>query len=76
MYRIGDKVKVSGKNDNDNYETFRDKVLIVEDIATSNNDTCAYDSSMKGMQLMVFTTEQGEDVPFSLYEYEVEYAKG
>jgi len=74
MYRIGDKVKVSSENDNDNYDSFRDKVLIVENIATSENDTCAYDSSMNGMQLMDFTTEQGEEVPFSLYEYEVEYA--
>jgi hypothetical protein len=74
MYRIGDKVKVSSENDNDNYDSFRDKVLIVENIATSENDTCAYDPSMNGMQLMDFTTEQGKEVPFSLYEYEVEYA--
>lgn len=29
MYKIGDKVKVSPSNDNDNYDDFRDKVLIV-----------------------------------------------
>lgn len=70
MYSIGDKVVIS--SDNENYDDYRDMVLIVENIATSENDTCAYDSLMEGMQLMDFTLENGDEFPFSLYEYEVE----
>lgn len=39
MYKIGDRVKVSSENDNENYNSFRD-------------------------------TEDGDDVPCALYEYE------
>ena len=67
MYKIGDKVKVSSETDNSNYDLFREKILIVENIAT-------YDSSMNGMQLMDFTTEEGDEIPFSLYEYEINHA--
>jgi len=74
MYQIGDKLKVSSENDNENYDDFRDKILIVEKIATSEKDNFLYDSSMNGMQLMDFSTEEGNEVPFSLYEYEVETA--
>ena len=72
MYKIGDRVKVSSENDNDCYDDFREQILIVQNIATSENQTYAYDSSMNGMQLMDFTTEKGKEVPFSLYEYEIE----
>lgn len=70
MYKLGQRVRVI--SDNDNYDSFRDQVLIVQHISTSEEDTCAYDSSMGGMQLIDFTTMEGIEVPYSLYEYEVE----
>lgn len=70
--KIGDRVKIASDNDNDNYDEFRDKVLIVTHIAKSEADHPGYDSSLKGECLMDFETEEGEDVPFSLYEYEIE----
>ena len=39
MYKIGDRVKVSSENDNDCYDDFREQILIVQNIATSENQT-------------------------------------
>jgi hypothetical protein len=72
MYKIEDRVKITSENDNENYDSFREKILIVENIATNEEAHPGYDNSMEGMQLMDFRTEDGEEVPFSLYEYEVE----
>ena len=68
MYKVGQKVKVSNKNDNDNYDSFRDKVLIITHAEVGGS---GYDNSMYPEKLMCFKTEDGEEVPFSLYEYEV-----
>ena len=65
----GDKKSVI--SDNENYDKFRDKVLIVTHVAYNEDHHRGYDSGMKGQALMDFKTEDGEDVPFSLYEYEV-----
>ena len=70
MYKIGDRVKIV--SDNEHYDNFRDKILIVENYSTNSNNCPAYDETMEGMQLMDFKTEENnESVPFSLYEYEV-----
>jgi hypothetical protein len=61
MYNEGDIVRVSSDNDNENYDDFRDKDLVVD----------SYESSKDG-QLLKLKTVDGEDVPFSIYEYEVE----
>jgi hypothetical protein len=74
MYKVGQKVKVSSSNDNDNYEEFKNEVLIITHIATSEKDHTGYDNSMEGMQLMDFETESGKEVNCSLYEYEIEPA--
>ena len=71
MYKIGQKVRVRPNNDNENYDEFRGKTLIVEAIYTSDKQNRFYDSSMKGMQLLEFITETGEYVPYALYEYEI-----
>jgi len=73
MYKINDKVKVAEDNDNENYDSFRNKNLIVTHIATNVNDHPGYDETMNGMQLMDFTDEQGNEIPCSLYEYEITY---
>jgi hypothetical protein len=69
MYKIGDEVRVTSDNDNDCYGSFRDNVLVVAHIATSQKDHPVYDDSMEGMALYDF-----EGVDCSLYEYEIEPA--
>ena len=69
MYKIGQKVKIAAENDNENYDDFREKVLIITHAEVGG---LGYDSDMHPQKLMCFKTEEGDDVPFSLYEYEVE----
>jgi hypothetical protein len=73
MFKIGERVKIASDNDNDNYNKFRGKTLIITNVATNKEQHRGYDSSMEGMALYDF-----KGVPFSLYEYELEpkYAKG
>lgn len=70
MY-IGSKAMIKQSNDNENYDAYRGKVLIVTHVAKNTYQHPGYDSSMNGMALYDFKTEDGENVPFSLYEYEV-----
>jgi len=69
MYKVGQRVKVSSKNDNDSYDSFRDKILIITHAKVGGR---GYDNVMYPEKLMCFKTKDGEEVPFSLYEYEVE----
>jgi hypothetical protein len=69
MYKVGQQVKVSSEDDNENYDDFRDKVLIVTHAEVGG---LGYDDSVYPQQLMCFETIEGEEIPFSLYEYEVE----
>lgn len=66
----GDRVMIVRDNDNENYDEFRDMVLVVVNAETGGNgyDECMYPEKL--MDLIV--EETGEDLPFSLYEYEVE----
>jgi hypothetical protein len=72
MFSIGDKVKIAIDNDNENYDSFRDKILIIESVATNKDEHCYYDESMNGMPLYEFKDKDGNDIPFALYEYEIE----
>lgn len=74
MYRIGDLVRVASDNDNDNYDEFRNKTLVITHIATSTKEHQGYDNSMDGMSLYDLETEDGEQIQCSLYEYELEDA--
>lgn len=74
MFSVGDEVKVASDNDNDGYDDFRDKTLIVTHVATSREEHSGYDESMEGMALYDFKTEDGEEIGCSLYEYELEEA--
>ncbi len=66
----GDRVMIARDNDNENYDEFRDMVLVVVNAETGGN---GYDESMYPEKLMdLIVEETGEDLPFSLYEYEVE----
>ena len=74
MYKIGDRVMVAEDNDNEGYDGFRGKVLIVANIYTNTEEHKGYDNSMEGMQLLEFITEDGQEVDSALYEYEIEEA--
>lgn len=66
----GDRVMIARDNDNENYNDFRDMVLVVINAKT---DGIGYDECMFPEKLMDFIVEEtGENLPFSLYEYEVE----
>lgn len=71
-FKIGDKVKVSSENDNENYDNFRDKVLIVTDVSKSTDDHQGFDEAMTGQGLYSFEDEAGHDIPCALYDYELE----
>ena len=66
-FKIGDIVRVSPENDNENYNSFRHKKLIVTHVATSEQDHPGYDNSMEGEALYDF-----EGIDCSLYDYELQ----
>lgn len=57
-------------SDNDNYSDYMDKTLVITHVAYSEKEHPGYDSGLAGEALCDFETEDGESVPFSLYEYE------
>jgi hypothetical protein len=75
MYKIGDLVKVSSENDNDNYDDFREKVLRIVHVATNTSQHMGYDESMQRMGLYDLETLDGKEINYSLYEYELEDAE-
>lgn len=65
---LGRKVKVT--SDNDCYDSFRDKTLIITHVAYSTEDHPGYDNGLKGEALCDFEDTEGNEIPNSLYEYE------
>jgi hypothetical protein len=72
--KVFDRVMVSRDNDNEGYNEFRDKVLIITGVSYSTDDHPGYDDFMEGMGLFDLETEDGESIGSSLYEYELEHA--
>ncbi len=70
-FKVGSKVKVSTDNDNENYDSFRDKVLIVTHVSKDESDHKGYDSSVSPNYLYDLKTIDGEEVNCSLYDYEL-----
>ena len=68
VFSIGDKVKVSIDNDNENYDSFRNKVLI---IVCKDKICSGYDWSLFPQYIYSFKYENGVNCPFSLYDYEL-----
>lgn len=66
---LGKKVRII--SDNENYSEFKDKDLIITHVAYSEDRHPGYDTSLKGQALCDLKTTTGEQVPFSLYEYEL-----
>ncbi|MFJ8264285.1 hypothetical protein ACIQ4I_20480 [Rummeliibacillus sp. NPDC094406] len=73
MFTIGERVMVSRDNDNENYDSFRNKVLVVTHIATNKQEHKGYDGNLEA-PLYDLELENGEAINRSLYEYELEYA--
>ena len=70
--RIGDKVKLTQiAKENDCYSDFKNKVLIVTNIAKNSKEHPGFDDSLKGQNLYDFIDGDGNDIPCSLYDYEV-----
>lgn len=74
MFEIGDKVKVVSGNDNENYDSFRDEVLIVTSWIDETDNHPAFDMGMEGERLYDLVTEDGKEIGCSLYDYELELA--
>lgn len=64
---IGKKARIT--SDNDNYDAFRDKTLI---ITHASNEGRGYDDTMFPEMLCDFKCEDDTQFPFALYEYEFE----
>lgn len=73
-FRKGSWVKVASDNDNDGYDDFRNKKLKIVSVARNINEHRGYDEAMKGMPLYDLQDENGNDIPCSLYAYELEKA--
>lgn len=64
MVKVGDKIKISPDNDNENYKRWRGKILTVTHIARSREEHGGYDEGVGGALVSC------KNFPFSLYEYE------
>ena len=68
---LGRKVKVI--SDNENYDSFRNKTLVITHVAYDIFDHPGYDEGLKGMALCDFKElKTGKEIHSSLYEYEFE----
>lgn len=65
--KVGTRVKIV--SDNENYTDYINETLVV---THSEVGGLGYDDCMRPQKLMCFETLQGEEFPYSLYEYEVE----
>lgn len=70
-FKLNQKVKVSPENDNENYDSFRDKILIITNVAKNEQDHPGYDNSVYPDYLYDLKTKDGEEVNCSLYDYEL-----
>ena len=70
-FKINQKVRVSPNNDNDNYDSFRNEVLIITNVAKSKADHPGYDESVSPDYLYDLVTISGKVVNCSLYDYEL-----
>jgi hypothetical protein len=71
MFKIGDIVQVNPDNDNDNYDSFRNKYLEIIHVANSVEEHPGYDSGVGQALYDLKDTETGDLIDSSLYEYEL-----
>jgi hypothetical protein len=70
-FKLNQKVRVSPSNDNENYASFRNEVLIVTHVAKDINDHPGYDDTVSPEYLYDLKTVSGKEVSCSLYDYEL-----
>lgn len=70
-FKIGTRVKVSPDNDNECYNSFRGKVLIVDHVSRSTQDHPGYDTGVNEPLYDMIDATTGENIPCSLYHYEL-----
>jgi len=70
-FKLGQKVKVNPSNDNDNYDSFRNKTLVITNVAKDRTGHPGYDESASPDYLYDLETLGGESVHCSLYDYEL-----
>lgn len=70
-FKVGQLVKVHPDNDNENYDSFRNKTLRITHVATSEKDHPGYDNGLKPEELYDLETDEGNVIPLSLYGYEL-----
>jgi len=68
-FNLNQRVRVNSENDC--YDSFRDEVLIITNVATNKDEHPGYDAGLSPDYLYDFKTESGKDVPCSLYDYEL-----
>lgn len=68
-FRIGDEVQIT--SDNDNYENYIGRILIVTDIAKSTSEHLGYDTEVGGQLIDMVVKGTNEEVPYSLYDWEL-----
>lgn len=73
-FKLNQRVKVAPENDNDCYNSFRDDILIITNVAKNKDEHPGYDSSLNGQYLYDLKTISGKDVYSSLYDYELVHA--
>jgi hypothetical protein len=72
MFYNGDKVQII--SDNENYEKFVGKTLVITHVANNEAEHLGFDNSVGQPLYDLEVEETGEEVPFSLYQYELDYA--
>lgn len=72
-FKKGDKVKIREDNDNENYSRYKNKILTVTNV--SGRGSNGYDDALYPEKLYSFKDEDGNNFPFSLYDYEIKKAK-
>lgn len=70
-FKLNQRVKVSPDNDNENYDSFRNDILIITHVAKDICQHPGYDESLSPEYLYDLKKETGENIPCSLYDYEL-----
>ena len=72
-FELDDIVKIDPNNDNDSYDEYKNINLRIINVASGKHEHPGFDDSLSGQCLYDLRVEEtDEDVPFSLYDYELE----
>lgn len=70
-FKLNQQVKIKPSNDNEGYDSFRHKTLIITHIAANKDEHPGYDESVSPEYLYDLKTLDGEEIGSSLYDYEL-----